>query len=163
MHPMRPTSRRRLWFQFLAGLFYLAIVSVILCVATGRPFAVIMAAVVVTSLLCSGLVLLWLTLWAVRKDSRLGQFGIGSLFFLTVFVALYFSAVRWVVQEIERNPTELKHLEGTFPPVAITGLFVVYAGIPFVARMTESLMWFAVWLVRRPSIKRFLARRRRTD
>ena len=160
MRPIRPTSRRRLWFRFLAGLFYLSVVSAILWVATGRPFAVVMAAVVVMALLCSGLALLWLTLWAVRKDSRLGQFGIGSLFFLTALVALYFSAVRWVALEIGENPWQPQPADELFLPVAVGGLLFACLGVPLMMGMTESLMWFAVWLVRRPTIRRFLARRR---
>ncbi len=163
MAPIQPSSRSRLWCRFFAGLSYLALISWVLCAVTERHFLTVFAAVVFGSLFCSGLALAWMTLWAVRKDSRLGQFGLGSLFFLTAFVALYCAAVRWVVIEIESNSTLPVRRDELFLPVAIGGLLASIVAVPLVAGMTESLLWFAVWTVRRPLIRRLLIKRRRRD
>jgi hypothetical protein len=159
MAPTPPTSRARLWFQFFLGLFYLSVVAGMLSGATRHPFVIVLVAVIGGALSCSILALTWLTLWAVRRDSRIGQYGIGSLLFLTVFVALYFGLVRWTADAIGQNPHVQVSRGEVLTSVAIVCLITSILAVPFVLGMTESLVWFAVWVLRRRPIQRLLRRR----
>ncbi|MBN2474919.1 MAG: hypothetical protein JXB62_09955 [Pirellulales bacterium] len=161
MSNVQPTSRRRLLGQLLIGLAYLALVAAMLRSTTGHSFLVVLPAVIGGALFCSGLALAWLTLWAVRNDGRLGQFGLGSLFFLTVFAALYFGLVRWLVVAVERGSAARTGDGGRFLSTAVLCLVVVLTSVPFVLGMTESLLWLAVWIVRRRPVRKLLARKRR--
>ncbi len=160
MPPIRPTSRRRLWSQFAVGLLYLALVALFIRSAIDRHYLAVFAAVIGATVLCSGLTLAWLTLWAMRKDGRLGQFGVGSLLFLTAFAAVFLGGVRWIVTEIEISAVNFEPGNRLFLSVAIYCLVALVIGIPLVVRMTESTVWFAAWAVRRPLIRRLLNRRR---
>ena len=87
---------------------------------------------------------------------RYGNTAIG------VFLAVYFSMVRWLdvhLKVISGEPGEPARL---VPAVMISLLFVLLS-IPFVAYMTESLIWFAAWLVRRRFIQNLLLRKRRAS
>ena len=159
MAPIPPTSRARLWLQFFLGLLYLGVVAGLLSIATWHPFVVVLVAVIGGALSCSILALTWLTLWAVRRDSRIGQYGIGSLLFLTVFVALYFGLVRWTADAIGQNPHVQVSREEVLTSVALMCLCASILAVPFVLGMTESLLWFAVWVLRRRPVQRLLRRR----
>ncbi len=163
MDPIQPTSRARLWWQFLAGVFYLAVVAACLSGATRHHFLLMLLAVVGGAIFCSSLALLWLTLWALRKESRLGQFGLGSLFLLTLFVALYAGLVRWLAVAIGQDRAQTGGDGELFVQIAVVCLFPLLIAIPFVLGMTESLLWLAVWILRRRPIRRLLGRRRRRD
>ena len=163
MAPIPPTSRARLWRRFFAGLLCLGVVALFLSEATGHRFLVVLVAVVGGALIWSSLGLVWLTLWALRKDSRLGQFGLGSLFFLTLFVALYLGLVRWTVVAIEQNSAWPVDNDGLFVSVAVAWLFALIVAAPFVLGMTESLLWFVVWILRRRPIGWLLGKRRTRD
>ena len=159
MAHIQPTSRTRLWLRLLAGLLYLSLVSAILSDVTGHHFLPVLVGVIAGALFCSSLALVWLTLWAVRRDSRLGQFGIGSLFFLTLFVAMYFGLVRWLVVALESNQGPPEGAQSLFVRLAIFSLGPMLFSIPFVLGVTESLLWLAVWVLRRRPIRRLLAKR----
>ena len=152
-----------MWWQFLVGMLYLAVVAAFLSGATGYHFLLMLPAVVGGTVFCSSLALLWLTLWALRKDSRLGQFGLGSLLFLTLFVALYAGLVRWLVVAIGRARAQTGGDGDLFVQIAVVCLLPLLIAIPFVLRMTESLLWLAVWILRRRPIRKLLGRRRRRD
>jgi hypothetical protein len=147
--------------QFLAAVGYLAPMAYILSGVTEAGFLWTFVAVVAGALLCSGVGLVWLTLWAELEDGRLGQFGVGSLLFAAFYAAMFFGLVRWVC-------TSLPHAERTslseaalFIMVAIPCLISALVGVYFVLPLTESLLWAAVWMLRRPRVRRFLGRWRR--
>jgi len=72
-----------------------------------------------------------LTLWARQRDARLGQFGIGSLLLLTVFVAIFLGTVRWiVVQALEHWPQS--DSIGVFCIFALICLVLACFSVPFV-------------------------------
>lgn len=121
---------------------------------TSSRFPWVFASVLGGALLCSGLVLTWLTLWASRPDSRLGQFGIGSFLFLGVFVALFFGTVRWIVIESSKQAGWSAHHWEPFVVVTIVGLAVVVILTPIMLGMTEAVLWAMVWLIRRLPIRR---------
>lgn len=149
--------------RFLFGLVYLAFISSMIAQGTRQPFWVIFAVVFSGAVFTCGLALWWLTLWALRKDARWGQFGLGSLLFLTAFVAIYFSAVRWLVTmlpNVQRAAT-LPNIAPqdtqpwAFLQIAMWGLIIVVVSIPYMLVMTDGLLWAAVWLVKQPALRRF--------
>jgi uncharacterized membrane protein YidH (DUF202 family) len=100
-----------------------------------------------------GLALAWLTLWGERRDSRLGQFGVGSLLFLAVYIAMYCGVVRWVwTTESERAGSDPQDYVA-LGAIAAVCLVVGLVGIPFLVRMTEALLWGAVWLLNHPWVR----------
>ncbi|NQU21022.1 MAG: hypothetical protein HQ567_07035 [Candidatus Nealsonbacteria bacterium] len=157
---LRLPNRVRLWVQLLAGVGYLALVAVGVTAATEHHFLIVFVGVVLGAVFCSGLALLWLTLWALRDDGRVGQFGLGSLFFLTGFVSIYFAMVRWLVVSLQQNWASQGSAIELFLVVSGICLLLSLLAIPFVLLMTESLIWFAVWLVHRPVVRRWLRARR---
>jgi uncharacterized membrane protein len=127
--------------RLLVGLGWLAIVASVVSAATAIPFPRVFAVILAYALICSGLGLAWLTLWAERKDSRLGQFTIGSLLFLTVFVAIFFGGVRWIVA--------LSPFRDKFGSILLPSLVAVVCSVSPVLGMTEALLWLAVWCIKR--------------
>ena len=148
--------------QFLASLVYLAMVAVGVTAATGHHFLIVFVGVVLGAVFCSGLALFWMTLWALRDDDRPGQFGLGSLFFLTGFVSIYFATVRWLVVAGQRNWASEENTTGLFLTISAICLVLLAITIPFVLLLTESLIWFAVWIVHRPAVRRWLRQRRKS-
>ena len=131
---------------------WLAIVAAGLSELSYYPFAAMYAATVCAALTTSGLVLAWLWRWAMNKEAREKQFGLGSLLFFTTLAALYFAGIRWVVVHVEARAG------GPLPVVAVIGVavlctLVVIIAYPAVFCVTESLLWFAVWLVRWPPLR----------
>jgi hypothetical protein len=143
-----PPSRLGRRGRFLVGLFYLGLVAQMLSIAIQQPFWVTLSAVLCGAVFTSGLAIWWLTRWALRKDARPGQFTIGSLMFLTAFVALYFSAISSLVS--------LLPLGSARPPqgsvFAWAGLamgVLALVSIPFVLFVADGIVWAGVWVVKR--------------
>jgi len=100
-----------------------------------------------TVLFCTALGLLWLTLWARMKNARLGQFGIASMLFLTAFASMFFSAVRWFALAHQPNPTG-QIAPGQFIAYSLAGGVLVVILTPYALRLTDSLLWASVYLLR---------------
>ena len=158
-NPKRPLARSG--FRFASGLAYLALVAVIFSDFVGIGFLPMFVAVLVGAAFCTVLAIVWLTCWALREDSRAGQFGLGSLFFLTTFAAVYFGLVRWLVVHsrhfVGRGPNEAwqQYLGVGLLCVVLCGL-----AVPFLLIMAEGLVWLAVRIVRHPRVRRWLKGRR---
>jgi hypothetical protein len=154
-----------LLFRFLGGLCYLAFVAFVLSAVTTVAFGPMFLAVLAGAAFCTGLALFWMTRWAMREDGRPRQFSLGSLFFLTTFVAIYLAAVRWLVVNLRwpssSGPPAADEQSRLFIGVGIGCLFLAAISIPIVLGMAEALVWFGVWLVRRPVLRRWLSRRGR--
>jgi hypothetical protein len=148
-----PSSRRRLWFRFVAGLAYSALVAFPLCLATQCAFPLVLASVVGVFLVCGGLGVWWMTLWARQKDARLGQFTVGSMLFLMVYVAIFFGTLRWTVDRVSLqfprsdDADILRWVFVMWPLLALVSARIVL-------HMTEAVLWVAVWLVKRPRVRR---------
>ena len=155
-----PTLWRSLG-RLIAGLAYLVFLASVFGGVARVSFLWTFLALLAGTAFCTTLALGWLTRSAVRGDGRKGQFGLGSLFFLTTFAAVYFGAVRWVVVHLAPlSPGRSNHGLGLFVIVGTVCLMLAACAIPFVVAVTDSLVWFAVWLVRRPSVRRWLRNRR---
>lgn len=146
-----------LWFKLFTGLLWLALPAAVLHVVTGYPFVFIFVMLFLGSLLCCGLGLWWMTLWALRRDSRVGQFTVGSLLFATLFLAMFLGFVRWVVGA----GAAAQGFHGSqdngpvFLAVALICLVWCAISVSIVASMTEAVLWGAVWLLKRPAVRRW--------
>lgn len=79
-----------------------------------------------------------------------------------LFVAIYFAGIRWAVVQIEAQVGQNLPWGGIVG-VGIGCTLLALVTCPAVFGVTESLMWFFVWLVRWPPARpawRFLLRRR---
>jgi hypothetical protein len=139
-----PTASRRAG-SFFGGLAWLCLLAFVLSAVLQASFWAVLLGLFLVMLLVGGLAFWWLTLWALRKDGRLGQFGIGSLLFLTLFVAIYLSAVRWLITMLPGAPVQ----GCSFLIVALIGLVPVAISIPILLPMLDAILWAAVWLKNR--------------
>ena len=158
MPPFDPPSASTLWRRSVGGLAYLGFVALILSRLTGKPFLLVLLGLLFGVFFSGGVALVWLVRWALRQESRVGQFSIASLLLVTAFAAAFFGAVRWLVTNVDD-----RQVPGRFGPVyvAIVCVFLAGIGIPVVLYLVEAFVWLAAWLVRRPAVQRWLARRRR--
>ncbi|HYW79615.1 MAG TPA: hypothetical protein VE890_08560 [Thermoguttaceae bacterium] len=158
MKPSESTRRRRLWGQFFVGLVYFSLLAAIVSEITEHPYVFVWFGLLAAVAICAGLALTWATLWALRDDGRLGQFGIGSLLFLTVFAAMFFGLVRWLDDAIERTAPTLHDQGLQFSVVAVGVLLMLLMSIPYAIGLTESVIWLAVWVLRHPMVRRLFGR-----
>jgi len=145
--------------RFLVGLFYLGFVAQILSNAIRQPFWVTFSAVLCGAVFTSGLAIWWLTLWALRKDAQPGQFTIGSLMFLTAFVALYFSAISWLVSLLPLGSASSPR-GSVFAWAALAMGVLGLISIPFVLFVADGIVWAGVWVVKRLGTRRPTGTRR---
>ena len=105
-----------------------------------------------------------------REDSQLGQFRIGSFFFLTALVAMFFGEVRWSSSRIVSHH-HVTEADSTllFVVVTVAWLFSIGVSFPFILGMAEAVLWTSVWALRQPIVHRairtvwFTRQRRRQD
>ena len=142
-----------LQLRFLGGVLYLAAIAAMFSAATGSGFVPMFLAVACGALFVCGLALVWAFGAPFREDIRPRQFGISSLLFLTVYVSLYFGVVRWLVINSPDAEDELPFIAGFC-------LVLTLVSVPVLIIWTESLVWLAVWMVRRDCIQSWLLRRR---
>jgi len=140
-----PNSRPRLIGQFVAALAYLAMISGVLAELTGVGFVLVFAAVMAGIVFTGTATLAWATAWALRDNARQSQISILTMLFLTLLAAVYLGAIRWLTDAAGDR------IGGgaSFVAVAAIGGFLTLLSLPFVILLMESLVWFAVWLVRR--------------
>jgi hypothetical protein len=154
--PSRPTPLR-LWLRFSTGIIYLALISTFLSLGLQYSFIFTFAVVLGGTLVCSALALTWITLWAQRRDSQLGQFGIGSLMFLTLFAAIFCAVVRSITSRLMElhAVTQADDLQILAAVGAVT-IVIIAVSLAFVLRLIESLLKAAVWLVRQRWLRRII-------
>ncbi len=145
--------------RLLLAAGYLAGIAWGIGAATAVSFAWTLLALLAGTVFTTTLALVWLTRSAIGEEGRRGQFRLASLLFVTTFAAIYFGAVRWVV--VRAAPTVAPENEmGVFAIVGVFCLVAVAVAVPIVFAAADSLVWFAVWLVRRPRVRRWLRARR---
>jgi hypothetical protein len=67
-------------------------------------------------------------------------------------------AVRWLAGHLsDAAESQDDRIRTTFA-IAVACLFTCLLSIPFLAWLADSLIWTAVWLVRRPVVRRWLRR-----
>jgi hypothetical protein len=148
-----PTSRFTLLLRFLGGLAYMAILSAVFSEVAETEFLLVFLAVVCGALFSCGLALFWAVGAVLSGTGRPGQFGIRSLLFLTVYVAIYASLVRWLA-------IHSSNAEDALPIIAFFCLVLMMVSVPVLIFWTESLVWTAVWIVRRNCVQSWLSKRR---
>jgi hypothetical protein len=140
--------------RFLGGSLYLAVVALMFSAATEITFLLAFLVVLCGALFCCGLAVAWMIGAVCCEDARPRQFGIRSLLFLTVYVSIYFSMVRWLANYAPNTP-------GSLPIIAAYCLVFGLISVPMLLFWTESLVWLAVWVVRRDCVQSWLAQRRK--
>jgi hypothetical protein len=150
------TCRIYLALRFAAGLAWLAMLAAIFSSMTNSSFFLMFAALVTGAVFTAGLAVVWLARWAVRENARPGQFSIGSLLFLTVFVAIYFGAVRWLASHLPGNPLHSYQNAVVYLPISIFCLLAALLSAPIVLGMLDVLLRLAVSSLEFPPIRRVL-------
>lgn len=155
-------DRGRLWWQFVWGMLWIAIWAGLVSLATQTSLAIVMPAMLALALGGGAIAVFWLARWA-QRDAPGGQFGIASLFLLMVYIAAYLASVRWCLvathqaRQLRLPKAELTaELEPSLLEFAMTSLFglvVLYIFLPILLGLLDSVMWSAVWLLKRPWVK----------
>jgi hypothetical protein len=148
-------------------MVWIAIWAGLVSLATQTSFAIVMPSMLALALGGGAIAVFWLARWAERAG-RGGQFGIASLFLLMVYVAAFLGSVRWclVATHQARQPRFPKaeltpELEPTLLEFAMTSLFglvILYISLPILLGLLDSVMWSAVWLLKRPWFKAIAVR-----
>lgn len=155
---MKPVTTARRVVHFAAGVFYLLVLAIFAWGATQQPFWKVLLATVLIMLACTGLAVGALARWAFRDDRRPGQFGIGSMLLGTVFFGVYLGVVRWLYVHQTSPPSGSSF--GQFVIIAALCVLPAILSVPFMLLLADSLVWAAVWLVRRKAVQRWLFGRR---
>lgn len=164
------STRTQLWSRFVVGMAWLAIMAVGVSLMTGQSFFGAYLAVLCSALFASAVALAWLIRWASKEENRERQFGLGSLFFFVTLLAICFAGMSAILRGMAVHETAGLPAGTRQPPawlivpLGIYCLVLILISVPFVMGIVEALMWFAVWLVRRPTthrVVRWLLLRRR--
>jgi hypothetical protein len=151
-----PKGKSRLISQFVwASLVYLLLVCPILSILTDCHPLLVFLAVMAGVVFTATVILVWVTSWAMRTDSRRNQFSILTLLFLTLLAAIYLGAIRWIA---DLSGDRLGAGGQTFLAAAVLCVILTLISLPFLVLVMESLVWFAAWLVRRPWVQRRIRR-----
>jgi hypothetical protein len=147
-----------LWLSIWAGL---------VSFSTDTPFWLVLLAVFFLAVGGGAVAVFWMARWAERNEPG-GQFSIASLFLAMVYAAVFLSCIRWTLvasqqARLNRFPTTRlgEGLEPTLFEFAMTSLFalaMLYVSLPIVLGLLDSVMWFVVWLIKRPGFRAFAAR-----
>lgn len=159
-----PDRPQALPFKLFTGLGWLFICTLVVASTTGYSVALVATVLLLGSLVCGGLPLWWLTGWAMRRESRVGQFTVRSLLFVTLYAAVFLGFVRWIVVAGRAHgafPVS-QDLGKTVAFVTLICLMLLVISLPVLICMTEVVLWGAVWLLKRPAVRRW-RRARRSD
>ena len=144
-------EHRRLAVQLFKGLLWFAILSMWISSKTNAAFGAVFCVVLTAGLGCGILAVVWMA--RSRSDTPL-RFSIASLLLATFYIALFAGGVRWLVTaQAAARPTTI----GTSAFANLVSIFIVLMSAPMVIGLLDSLAWMAAWLVRRPSVRRWLA------
>ena len=155
--PRDPSAERsRLVRQFVGGVFYLAVISMVLAESTDSNFFVVFGAVTTGVIFTGTIILVWAASCAIRVDAHRSQFSILTLLVLTLLAAIYLSAIRLFA---DLAGERLGAGDSNFLVAAVICLILTGVSLPFLLLFMDSLVWLAVWLVRRPWVQRCLKTR----
>jgi hypothetical protein len=99
--------------------------------------------------------------WA--SETRRGHFQLrlSSIFLVVVIIAIYLSALRWIVTS---DGSSENLTMSVWLAALIYSLVFIAVSLPFILFLGEAMLWLAVWLLRRPFltrlVRRFAQRRR---
>ncbi len=144
------------WLRLVMGLGWFLLISLFVSGATNRDLLPVFAVVSGGGLGLGVLGLVWLSLWAQARKRDFDQFHLGSILFLTVYVAAFAASVRWLAGGALET-------EGPWIvlPIGVFCLFAAILSVPIVLGMLESLLRGAVWCMRQPVFRRLIRALRR--
>jgi hypothetical protein len=147
----------RLLKQFVVGMFFLLGGSWFLSDENLGNFLATFALLFCAIQIVVALGLTWMTRWALRKDRRAGQFGISTMLLMLFYGGLYCGIIRWLALNASFwGPGRKGDDLGNFLGMAVIFSIFTLVAIPFVMNLTESLLWFLVWLQKRRVIRRLV-------
>jgi hypothetical protein len=153
----------RLLKQFAQGMLCLSFMSWIFCNKSLSGFFCIFTLLFCAINIAVGLAMVWMSRWAMRKESQITQFGISTMLLMLFYAGLYLGIIRWLMLQSPWGVTGNTDEALVFLGTAVIFTICSVAAIPFILSMTESLLWFAIWLQKKPWIRRlivpFLSRR----
>ena len=138
-----------------SGVAYLAFISFGLSQAVKASYLLVLALVFITIMVEFALVLMLAAGWASQIRRGPFQLQLSSIFLIVVIIAIYLSALRWIVTA-DASSENLSIFD--WLGVLIYGLIFIAVSFPFVLFLGEAMLWLAVWLVRRPFLTRSLRR-----
>ena len=145
----------------VCGAAYLAFISLGLSQAVKASFLLVLAMVFITVMFEFALALVLAAGWA--SETRRGQFQLrlSSIFLVVVIIAIYLSALRWIVTS---DGSSENLTMSVWLAALIYSLVFIAVSLPFILFLGEAMLWLAVWLLRRPFltrlVRRFAQRRR---
>ena len=148
-------ARVKLVWQFVGGLLYLGVVSLLLTGLTEGHFLIVFAAVTSGVVFTGTMLLVWATSWALRADTRRNQFSISTLLLLTTILAVYLGVIRLLA---DLSGERFGAGGNKFLAVAVICLVMTGVSLPVLAFFLESLVWLAAWLVRWPWVQKWIRR-----
>ena len=158
LKPLDPHPRWRRFRQAISGLVWFATLSLIISLLTKTAFLVVFPLLLGVALACGVLGMIWMAHSRLDAPHR---FSIATLLFATFYIAVYLGSVRWLVvaSMAAMGVPDVIALDFLIP--GIIWLLICLGSVRTVFGLLDSLVWLAVWLVRRPSVRRWLAGRRR--
>ena len=146
---------RYLVWHGVCGAAYLAFISLELSQAVKASYLLVFALVSITIMVEFTLALLLAAGWASKTRGGPFQLQLSSIFLVVVIIAIYLSALRWIVTATGSS----ENLAISVWLVAlIYGLVFIAVSLPFVLFLGEAMLWLTVFLVRRPFLTRLLRR-----
>lgn len=92
--------------------------------------------------------------WAVRAEQQRPQFSLGTVLFVTTLAAIYFGVTRLL-----GGGMRAESWGGWIGAFIYSGLLLLLA-CPATLWLGDSVLALAAWIVNRPSVQRWIARRR---
>jgi hypothetical protein len=133
---------------FLAGACYLLFAAKLITVVTEHSLLAALAISASSALAVFSIALVLLVRRAMGDEGRPWQIHLSSLFLIVAVVSIYLAVMRWLASGIDPElPNDWW--------VVLLGLSVtlIILGIPFVLFLGESLLWLAVWIIRRRTVR----------
>jgi hypothetical protein len=136
--------------QFGIGLTWFALLAFIVAGLTGTRYLIVLPAMLTISLVLGGLTSWWLVERVARADFQPGRFSLASLMLLMVLVGGYLALVRWLVLA---TAAQIRYVDPVSAFVFLVGgvgtLLLCLISATLVAGMLDSLVWWAIWWLRR--------------
>ncbi len=149
-------ERARLVRQFVGGILSLAFISLFLAGLIQCNFFLVLGAVTTGVIFTGTIVLVWAASCASRTNAHRSQFSILTLLVLTLLAAIYLGTVRLFADLFGAS---MGASQPDFLIAAMICLFMTGFSLPILLLFMDSLVWLAVWLVRRPWVQRCLRTR----
>jgi hypothetical protein len=146
----------RLLKQFALGMIFLVFMAWIFCDKSLSGFLCTFALLFCAIVIAAGLAMFRMARWAMRKENRLSQFSISTMLLMLFYAGLYLGIIRWITLQSPLGNIGNGDEAMAFLETGIIFTICSIAAIPFIFNLTEALLWFTVWLQKRPLTRRLM-------